>query len=220
MRVLTFTNLPYENNLYRVIQGSIALHSMIVTLNKEHKKHFRLNEEAIILFKATESSRSVSKNILIQPAIYTITEIETILKQNIPHIQLNINNDTLIMNIPKRVQLIIPKNLRKLFGFNLEPEEEWVETKIIGKLLSKNQPSSIYLYCDQIDDQYQEVDGQPSKLLCQTEINDGKAIFNPKHLIYLPLANGIHHWLEFRLVDENNKVIKPKSIRLTILNKE
>ena len=85
------------------------------------------------------------------------------------------------MNIPKRVQLIIPKNLRKLFGFNLETEEEWVETKIVGKLLSKNQPSSIHLYCDQIDDQCQEVNGQPSKLLCQTEINDGKAIFNPKH---------------------------------------
>ena len=33
------------------------------------------------------------------------------------------------MNIPKRVQLIIPKNLRKLFGFNLEPEEEWVENE-------------------------------------------------------------------------------------------
>ena len=80
MRVLTFTNLPYENNLYRVIQGSIALHSMMVTLNKEPKKQFRLNEEAIILFKATESSRSVSRNILIHPAIYTITEIETILK--------------------------------------------------------------------------------------------------------------------------------------------
>ena len=73
MRVLTFTNLPYENNLYRVIQGSIALHSMVITLNKEHKKHFRLNKEAIILFKAAESSRSVSRNILIQPAIYTIT---------------------------------------------------------------------------------------------------------------------------------------------------
>ena len=76
------------------------------------------------------------------------------------------------------------------------------------------------MYCDQIDDQYQEVDAQPSKLLCQTEINDGEAIFNTKHLIYLPLANGIHRWLKFRLVDENNKAIKPKSIRLTILNKE
>ena len=71
MRVLTFTNLPYQNNLYRVIQGSIAIHSIIVTLNKKNKKHFQLNEEAIILFKASESTRSVSKNILIQPAIYT-----------------------------------------------------------------------------------------------------------------------------------------------------
>ena len=84
MRVLTFTNLAYENNLYSVIQGSIALHSMVVTLNKENKKHFRLNEEAIILFKATESSRSISRNILIQPAIYTLSEIETILKQKHP----------------------------------------------------------------------------------------------------------------------------------------
>ena len=112
--------------------------------------------------------------------------METILKHNIPHIQLKISDDTLIMNIPKRVQLIIPKNLRKVFGFNLEAEEEWVETKIIGKLPSKNQPSSLYLYCGQINDQYQEVNGQPSKLLCQTEINDDKAIFNPKHHLYLP----------------------------------
>ena len=64
-----------------------------------------------------------------------------------------------------------------------------------------------------------EVDGQPSSLLACMKVSDYKATFNPMHLVFLELDT--HHChLEFKLLDENNSVVMPRSFYLQQLNKD
>ena len=79
-------------------------------------------------------------------------------------------------------------------------------------------PKSLSLHCKQIMKSY-ELHGQPSSLLACIEVSDYKAAFIPMHLVFLELDTR-HYHLDFKLLDENNTVIIPRTFYLQLLSKD
>ena len=80
-------------------------------------------------------------------------------------------------------------------------------------------PKSLSLHCKQINKVKNELDNQPSSLLASMHVSDYKASFSPLHLVFLELDTHRHH-LDFKMLDENNKEIIPRTFYLQLLNKQ
>ena len=75
------------------------------------------------------------------------------------------------------------------------------------------------LYCKQINKVKNEWDGQPSSLLARMHISNYKATFSPVNLVFLELDTDQPH-LDFKILDENNNEVIPRTFYLQLLNKE
>ena len=80
-------------------------------------------------------------------------------------------------------------------------------------------PKSLSLHCKQINKVKNELDGQPSSLLVSMHVSNYKAIFSPIHLVFLELGIDQPH-LDFKILDENNNEVIPRTFYLQLLNKE
>ena len=80
-------------------------------------------------------------------------------------------------------------------------------------------PKSLSLHCKQINKVKNELDGQPSSLLVCMHVSNYKATFSPMHLVFLELDTHRPH-LDFKILDENNSEVIPKTFYLQLLNKE
>ena len=80
-------------------------------------------------------------------------------------------------------------------------------------------PRSLSLHCKQINKVKNELDGQPSSLLARMHISNYKATFSPIHLVFLELDIDQPH-LDFKILDENNNEVIPRTFYLQLLNKE
>ena len=80
-------------------------------------------------------------------------------------------------------------------------------------------PRSLSLHCKQINKVKNELDGQPSSLLVSMHVSNYKAIFSPIHLVFLELDIDQPH-LDFKILDENNNEVIPRTFYLQLLNKE
>ena len=80
-------------------------------------------------------------------------------------------------------------------------------------------PKSLSLHCKQINKVKNELDGQPSSLLVCMHVSNYKATFSPMHLVFLELDTHRPH-LNFKILDENNSEVIPKTFYLQVLNKE
>ena len=80
-------------------------------------------------------------------------------------------------------------------------------------------PKSLSLHCKQINKVKNELDGQPSSLLVSMHVSNYKAIFSPIHLVFLELDIDQPH-LDFKILDENNNEVIPRTFYLQLLNKE
>ena len=80
-------------------------------------------------------------------------------------------------------------------------------------------PISLLLHCKQIKKVKNELDGQPSSLLARIHVSNYKAIFSPIHLVLLELEIDQPH-LDFKILDENNNEVIPRTFYLQLLNKE
>ena len=80
-------------------------------------------------------------------------------------------------------------------------------------------PVSLSLHCKQINKVKNELDGQPSKLLARLYVSNYKATFSPIHLVFLELDINQPH-LDFKILDENNNEVIPRTFYLQLLNKE
>ena len=80
-------------------------------------------------------------------------------------------------------------------------------------------PKSLSLHCKQINKVKNELDGQPSSLLASMHVSDYKSTFSPMHLVFLELDTHRHH-LDFKILDENNNELIPRTSYLQLLNKE
>ena len=80
-------------------------------------------------------------------------------------------------------------------------------------------PKSLSLHCEQINKVKNELDGQPSSLLACMHVSNYKATSPPMHLAFLELDTHQPH-LDFKILDENNNKVIPRTFYLQLLNKE
>ena len=80
-------------------------------------------------------------------------------------------------------------------------------------------PRSLSLHCKQINKIKNELDGQPLSLLASVHVSNHKATFSPIHLVFLELGTDQPH-LDFKILDEKNNEIIPKTFYLQLLNKQ
>ena len=80
-------------------------------------------------------------------------------------------------------------------------------------------PKSLSLHCKQINKVKNELDGQPSSLLACMHVSNYKATFSPMHLVFLELDTHRPH-LDFKILDENNNEVIPRTFYLQLLNKQ
>ena len=79
-------------------------------------------------------------------------------------------------------------------------------------------PVSLSLYCKQINKVKSKLDGQPSSLLARMHVSNYKATFSPIHVVFLELDIDQPH-LDFKILDENNNELIPRTFYLQLLNK-
>ena len=82
-------------------------------------------------------------------------------------------------------------------------------------------PKSLSLHCKQINKVKNKLDGQPSSLLTCMHVSNYKATFSlfPMHLVFLELDTH-RPQLDFKILDENNSEVIPRTFYLQLLNKE
>ena len=80
-------------------------------------------------------------------------------------------------------------------------------------------PKPLSLYGKQTKKVKNELDGQPSSLLACMHVSNYKATFSPMHLVFLELDTHRPH-LDFKILDENNNIVIPRTFYLQLLNKE
>ena len=80
-------------------------------------------------------------------------------------------------------------------------------------------PKSLSLHCKQINKVKNELDGQPSSLLASMHVSNYKATFSPMNLVFLELDTHRPH-LDFKILDENNNEVIPRTFYLQLLNKQ
>ena len=85
--------------------------------------------------------------------------------------------------------------------------------------LDTSPPTKLSLHCKQISKVKNELDGQPSSLLACMQVSDYEATFCQMHLIFLELDTHRHH-LDFKILDENNNEVIPRTFYLQLLNKQ
>ena len=80
-------------------------------------------------------------------------------------------------------------------------------------------PKLLSLHWKQINKVKNELDEHPSNLLACMHISNYKATFSPMHLLFLKLDTHRSH-LDFKILDENNYAVIPRTFYLQLLNKE
>ena len=81
-------------------------------------------------------------------------------------------------------------------------------------------PKVLSLHCKQINKVKNELDGQPSSLLTFMHVSNYNATFSPVHLVFLELEDIHQPHLDFKVLDENNNKVIPRTFYLQLLNKE
>ena len=80
-------------------------------------------------------------------------------------------------------------------------------------------PQLLSLHCKKINKVRNELDGQLSSLLDSMHVSNCKASFSPMHLVFLELGTHQQH-LDFKILDENNNEVIPRTFYLRLLNKQ
>ena len=91
----------------------------------------------------------------------------------------------------------------------------WYKTSLDTSRL----PKSLSLHCKQVNKVKNELDGQPLSLLARMHVSNHKVTFSSMHLVFLELDTHRHHQ-DFKILDENNNEVLPRTFYLQLLNKE
>ena len=87
--------------------------------------------------------------------------------------------------------------------------------------LDRSDPSKILsLHSKKINKVKNELDGQPSNLFTSVHVSNYNATFSPVHLVFLELEDMHQPHLYFKILDENNNEVIPRTFFLQLLNKE
>ena len=230
MKVLTYTSFREDCDLYTEIHGSIAVNSCQVELAQ--KDIILLSKVSIIVYKtgkrtSVENTKLIRFNLL--AGTYSIDDFNAKIKVAI----LQQRQDWEPPQI-KDVRLVISKDYTFIADNTIfiAPgiQDKYLEkTTLIRSTLPPGSyktsldtsppPISLSLHCKQINKVKNELDGQPSILLVSVHVSNYKATFSPIHLVFLELDIDQPH-LDFKILDENNNEVIPRTFYLQLLNKE
>ena len=224
MKVLTYTLYKEHCQLYTEIHGSIAVNSCQIELAQ--KDIILLSNASIIVYR-TGKRTSVENNKFIHfnlsAGTYSIDDFNVKIKVAI----LQKRQDWEPPQI-KDLKLVIPEHYTFIASntifIALGIRDNYLEKTLPPgsykiSLDTSPPPKSLSLHCKQINKVKNELDGQPSSLLVCMHVSNYKATFSPMHLVFLELDTHRPH-LDFKILDENNNVVIPKTFHLQLLKKE
>ena len=215
---------------YTEIYGSIAINSCQIKL--AHKYIILLSQVSIVIHKAgkhtgVENDRFIHFNL--SAGTYSIDDFNAKVKISI----LQQRQDWEPPQI-KDLKLVIPEDYTFMASNNFFitlgiPDKYLDKTTLMRSTLPPGSyktsrdtsppPISLSLHCKQINKVKNELDGQPSILLVSMHVSNYKATFSPIHLVFLELDIDQPH-LDFKILDENNNEVIPRTFYLQLLNKE
>ena len=230
MKVLTYTSYKEHCDLCTKIHGSIAVNSFQIGLTQ--KDIILLSEASIVIYKAgkhtgVENDKFIHFNL--SAGTYSIDDFNAKVKISI----LQQRQDWEPPQI-KDLKLVIPEDYTFMASNNFFitlgiPDKYLDKTTLMRSTLPPGSyktsrdtsppPISLSLHCKQINKVKNELDGQPSSLLVSMHVSNYKATFSPIHLVFLELDIDQPH-LDFKILDENNNEVIPRTFYLQLLNKE
>ena len=230
MKVLTYTSYKEHCDLYTEIHGSIAVNSCQIELAQ--KDIILLSNASIIVYR-TGKRTSVENNKFIHfnlsAGTYSIDDFNAKIKVAI----LQERQDWEPPQI-KDLKLVIPEDYTFMASNNifiaLGIQDKYLEKATLIRstlppgsyktsLDTSPPPISLSLHCKQFNKVKNELDGKPSGLLARMHVSNYKATFSPIHLVFLELDIDQPH-LDFKILDENNNEVIPRTFYLQLLNKE
>ena len=230
MKVLTYTSYKEHCNLYIEINGPIAVNNCQIGLAQ--KDIILLSSISVIFYKAgartgTENNRFIKFSI--SAGTYSIDDFNAKIKVAV----LQQRQDWVPPKI-KDLRLVIPQYYT-FMAFNIFfialgiSDKDLEKTTLIKSTLPPGSyktsldtlppPKILLRHCRQINKVKNELDGQPSSLLASMLVSNYKTTFSPIHLVFLELETHQQH-LDFKILDENNNEIIPKTFYLQLLNKQ
>ena len=230
MKVLTYTLYKEHYDLYIKIHGSIAVNSCQIELAQ--KDIILLSNVSIIVYKAGKRTSAENKKIIhfsLSVGTYSIRNFHAKIKVAI----LQQRQDWEPPQI-EDLKLVIPEDYTFMASntifIALGIQDNYLEkTALIRSTLApgsyktsldtSSPPKSLSLHCKQINKVKNELDGQPSSLLASMHVSNYKATFSPVDLVFLELDTHRPH-LDFKILDENNNEVIPRTFYLYLLNKE
>ena len=219
MRRLTFTKYNNLNNLFSpIINGSIAVINFKAVF--QDPNIITLAEEAMILLRNCEKTDKEATKFTIQPGNYTISQLNEAISTQIPRIKITNENEikASIITVEEGYTAIISPNLLASLGFKFKDKDKELTGKYIASPPSMSKlPKKVFLYCGEIDGQFNEIDGQPSQELCSVDIENNIGTCSPINPIFIPLFNDEPvDYLHLKLIDENGIEVIPKTFHLVV----
>ena len=215
MKVLTYTSYKEHYDLHTEIHGSIAVNGCQIGLAQKDIILLS-NISKLIKFSLSVGTYSIDDfNAKIKVAV--LQERQDWVPPQIKDLRLVIPEHYTFMasNIFFIALGILDKHLEKttLIKSTLPPGsyKTSLDTSPPPKLLS--------LHCKQINKVKNELDGQPSSLLASMHVSDYKATAELIHLVFLELDMHRKH-SDFKILDENNNEVIPRTFYLQLLNKQ
>ena len=230
MKALTYTSYKEHYDRSTEIHGSIAINSCQIELAQKYI--ILLSNVSTVIYKAgkrtgEENTKFIHFNL--SAGTYSIDDFNTKTKEFV----LQQRQDWEPPQI-KDLKLVIPEDYTFMASNNifiaLGIQDKYLEKATLIRstlppgsyktsLDTSPPPISLSLHCKQINKVKNELDGQPSSLLVSMHVSNYKATFSPIHLVFLELDIDQPH-LDFKILDENNNEVIPRTFYLQLLNKE
>ena len=230
MKALPYTSYKKHYDLCTEIHSSITVNSCQIELAQ--KDIILLSEVSIVIYKAgkrtgVENDKFIHFNH--SAGTHSIDDFNAKIKVAILHQRQDWEPPQikdLRLVIPEDCTFIVSNNIFIALGI---PDNYLEKTTLIRSTLPPGSyktsldtsppPISLSLHCKQINKVKNELDGQPSSLLVSMHVSNYKATFSPIHLVFLELDIDQPH-LDFKILDENNNEVIPRTFYLQLLNKE
>ena len=230
MKVLTDTSYKEYCELYTEIHGSIAVNSCQIGLAQ---KDIILLSSVSVIFHKAGTRTGVENNRFIKFSMsagtYSIDDFNAKIKVAVLQERQGWEPPQI-----KNLRLVIPQYYTfmasNIFFIALGILDKHLEkTTLIKSTLppgsyktsldTSPSPKSLSLHYKQINKVKNKLDGQRSSLMACMHVSYYKATFSPMHLVFLELDTHRPH-LDFKILDENNNEVIPRTFYLQLLNKQ
>ena len=222
MKVLTYTSYKEHCDLYTEIHGSIAVNRCQIELAQKIFYY-----QVSLKRTGVENTKFISFNLL--AGTYSTNDFNAKIKVAIVQQRQDWEPPQI-----KDLRLVIPEHY-KFMASNTIFAAFVYPTTILKRLHQSGQPCPpgshktfldtstppklLSLHCKEINKVKNDLDGQPSTLLACIHASSYRENFSPMHLVFLELDTD-RTQVDFKMLDENNNKIIPRTLYLELSNKE